>query len=271
MKELLIVSDPNVLGAKPIVAGTRITVAFILDNLAAGRTHDQLRAAHPELTDEVFKAANEFVLEAVRQNNINTYRIPVCIRHLIVALQPNEVVTRIVQAFDNVALGNGPSLRQMRVMDNYGRDEQGREMTRKDYVSLKSVDETTNWAALTVDDLNQYEHLAYADGESFRFYIPALMIEAIAQQGCSDVVYRLTPPKTGDDLWDYHMNQYALLNDPQKAAIARFLWHLLDSYDLKLDYGQTGKEAEKALDRYWILFLEPREEKPLPKRKTHRK
>jgi uncharacterized protein (DUF433 family) len=271
MENLLIVSDPNVSGAKPIVAGTRITVAFILDSLAAGRTNDQLRTAHPELTDEVFEAAKGFVLEAVRQNTIDTYRIPVCIRHLIVALQPNGLVTRIVQAFDNVALGHGPSLRQMRVMDNYGCDEQGQEMPRKDYVALRSLDETTNWAALTVDDLNKYDYLAYADGESFRFYIPALMIEAIARQGCEEVVSRLSPPKQGAGLWEYHMMQYALLNDLQKAAIAHFLWYLLDSYELKLDYGQTGKESEKALDQYWMPFLEPREERPLPKRKTRRK
>jgi uncharacterized protein (DUF433 family) len=271
MKGTLIISDPNVLGAQPIVVGTRITVAFILDNLAAGRTPQQLIEKTPELTIESIEAAKKFVLESVRQNNINTYRIPARIRHLIVALQENKVVNEIYKAFENVALGNGPSLRQMKVMDNYGKDDQGRELSRKDYVNLRSIDETNDWTALKVDDLNDYDYLAYADEESFRFYIPALMLQGIAQRACGDVVYRLAPPKKDNGLWEHRMGQFSLLNGKQRFAIANLLWYLLDSYELEIDYGQTSKEAEKALNEYWMQFLEPAEEKPTKKRKKRRK
>lgn len=37
---------------KPAVAGTRITVDHILEELGAGRTIEDLRAAHPRLTRE---------------------------------------------------------------------------------------------------------------------------------------------------------------------------------------------------------------------------
>ena len=47
MLEELIQCDPAVMMGKPVVAGTRITVELILDNLAAGETIEQLLQAHP--------------------------------------------------------------------------------------------------------------------------------------------------------------------------------------------------------------------------------
>ncbi len=263
MKQALIVSDPNILGAKPIVAGTRLTVEFVLDNLSAGRTPQQLYAKHPPLTPEVIQATKEFALDAVRQNSIDTYRIPVHIRHLIVALEPDETVAQIEEAFGHVVLGNGPSLRQMSIMDNYGRDDQGREISMQEYRNLKAVDETHNWRALTVDDLNKYNYLSHGDAESVRFYIPALMIQTLADHYGEDVLFRLTPS-------DYHMMQYSLLDAPQKVAIARFLWHLLDFDDLE---SYTVKAAETALERYWMPFLEPptEQKQPAKKRKVRKK
>ena len=42
MEEGLIVSDPKVMMGKPLVAGTRITVEFILESLGAGESIGQL-------------------------------------------------------------------------------------------------------------------------------------------------------------------------------------------------------------------------------------
>ena len=52
-----IVSDPNVMMGKPVVAGTRITVELILEKLAAGESIEQLLEAHPRLTRESVQAA----------------------------------------------------------------------------------------------------------------------------------------------------------------------------------------------------------------------
>jgi uncharacterized protein (DUF433 family) len=38
----LIISNPNVMMGKPVIAGTRITVELILEKLAAGETYEQL-------------------------------------------------------------------------------------------------------------------------------------------------------------------------------------------------------------------------------------
>ena len=52
MKTKLIQSDPSIMMGKPVVAGTRITVELILEQLDAGETVEQLFEAHPRLTKE---------------------------------------------------------------------------------------------------------------------------------------------------------------------------------------------------------------------------
>ena len=53
----LITSDPKVMMGKPVVAGTRITVEHILEELAAGSTIEELLESHPRLTREAVLAA----------------------------------------------------------------------------------------------------------------------------------------------------------------------------------------------------------------------
>jgi len=66
----LIVSDPNVMMGKPVVAGTRITVELILEKLAAGETIDDILAAHPRLTRQAISAALAFAAMALRADVI---------------------------------------------------------------------------------------------------------------------------------------------------------------------------------------------------------
>ena len=66
MKERLIISDPNVLIGKPVIAGTRITVELILEKLASGETIEQILDAHPRLSQETIQAALAFAAEALR-------------------------------------------------------------------------------------------------------------------------------------------------------------------------------------------------------------
>jgi uncharacterized protein (DUF433 family) len=66
MREQWIVSDPNVMMGKPVVAGTRITVELILEKLAAGETIEQILDAHPRLSREAIQAALAFAKEALR-------------------------------------------------------------------------------------------------------------------------------------------------------------------------------------------------------------
>jgi uncharacterized protein (DUF433 family) len=55
-----IVSTPEVLGGKPRIDGTRISVALILGYLAAGSAHDEIVDEFPDLTREQIAACLDY-------------------------------------------------------------------------------------------------------------------------------------------------------------------------------------------------------------------
>jgi uncharacterized protein (DUF433 family) len=61
-----VVSDPAIMMGKPVIAGTRIPVALILEKLAAGDTVEDLLDAYPRLTRESITAALAFAAESLR-------------------------------------------------------------------------------------------------------------------------------------------------------------------------------------------------------------
>jgi len=62
----LVVSNPEVMMGKPVIAGTRITVELILEKLGAGETTEEILDAHPRLTEEGIRAALVFAAQALR-------------------------------------------------------------------------------------------------------------------------------------------------------------------------------------------------------------
>lgn len=56
----LIVCDPKILNGKPIIKGTRISVALILQNIASGMTRAEILQGYPTLTSEGLDAALDF-------------------------------------------------------------------------------------------------------------------------------------------------------------------------------------------------------------------
>ena len=67
-----ITTDPEILGGKPIIKGTRISVEFILELYASGATRDDILRSYPHLTENDIQAAlmyasrflkNEIVIE----------------------------------------------------------------------------------------------------------------------------------------------------------------------------------------------------------------
>jgi uncharacterized protein (DUF433 family) len=62
----MILSDPQVMMGKPVVAGTRITVDLILEKLGSGESIDALLESHPSLTRDGVLAALRFAAKALR-------------------------------------------------------------------------------------------------------------------------------------------------------------------------------------------------------------
>jgi len=55
---------------KPVIVGTRLTVEFILENLAAGESIEQLLAAHPTLTRNGVQAALAYAAEMLGSETV---------------------------------------------------------------------------------------------------------------------------------------------------------------------------------------------------------
>jgi uncharacterized protein (DUF433 family) len=55
-----IVCNPNILGGKPCVKGTRISVEFVLELAASGAGRNDILAAYPQLTVEDIEEAMHY-------------------------------------------------------------------------------------------------------------------------------------------------------------------------------------------------------------------
>ncbi|VTR93594.1 uncharacterized conserved protein : Uncharacterized protein OS=Roseiflexus sp. (strain RS-1) GN=RoseRS_0695 PE=4 SV=1: DUF433 [Gemmata massiliana] len=65
-----IVSDPNILFGKPVIAGTRISVELVLEELGGGLSVDDLLREYPHITREQLLAAVRFAAEAIRNDAV---------------------------------------------------------------------------------------------------------------------------------------------------------------------------------------------------------
>lgn len=57
--------DPRVMGGKPVIAGTRLTVAFVLGLLAQGATVEDVLADYEHLTPEDLRACFLFAARSL--------------------------------------------------------------------------------------------------------------------------------------------------------------------------------------------------------------
>jgi uncharacterized protein (DUF433 family) len=65
-----ITSDPAVLGGKPCIRGTRISIEFILELFASGATHDDILRAYPHLTTEGITEALRYAARFLKNESV---------------------------------------------------------------------------------------------------------------------------------------------------------------------------------------------------------
>ena len=63
MKHERIEIDPEVMGGKPVIRGTRVPVETVLRKLGAGMMPEAIKADHPRLTSEDIRAAQAFAAD----------------------------------------------------------------------------------------------------------------------------------------------------------------------------------------------------------------
>lgn len=67
--------DPNICHGKPCIKGTRIMVASILSQLAGGYDFERIRQGYPELTVEDIKAAIEYAVALIEDEEIRLVEV----------------------------------------------------------------------------------------------------------------------------------------------------------------------------------------------------
>ena len=67
MAEDLIVVDPQILGGKPCVRGTRLSVEFLRELATSGATQEQILAQYPQLTPEALSTVFAIRIDPERE------------------------------------------------------------------------------------------------------------------------------------------------------------------------------------------------------------
>ncbi len=70
-----ITSDPAILGGKPIIRGTRISVEIILEWIASGANRDDIVRKHPHLSLEDVEQALAYAAASVRNEVLVTAEV----------------------------------------------------------------------------------------------------------------------------------------------------------------------------------------------------
>jgi uncharacterized protein (DUF433 family) len=73
MTEAVIVCDQDILNGKPIVKGTRISVALIMQCVASGMTREDILRGYPTLTSEGLDAALEFAARQFQGEEVRVF------------------------------------------------------------------------------------------------------------------------------------------------------------------------------------------------------
>ena len=145
-----------------------------------------------------------------------------------------ELITLIIQAFDNVILNDGIGLWEAQGLDDY-EDE----ATLKKY---RANDEKHDWRKIDTKTLARCESsLSFFDAAGMRFHLPAFLIAEIKGETNTGPLFHLTY------LNDYAQSRFVTLNSKQRSAIVAFLkWCLLQD-----EYMFERKSIKNVLVTFW--------------------
>ena len=70
-----VITDPKILGGKPHIRGTRLSVEFILELFASGGTREEILSAYPQLTSNAIEEALRYAAQTVKSEILLTAEI----------------------------------------------------------------------------------------------------------------------------------------------------------------------------------------------------
>ncbi len=70
-----ITTDPEVLGGKPCIKGTRLSVEFILELFASGATQQDILSTYPQVSPEALEESLRYAAESLKHDTLLTTEI----------------------------------------------------------------------------------------------------------------------------------------------------------------------------------------------------
>jgi hypothetical protein len=160
-----------------------------------------------------------------------------------------QIIKEIHQAFAHVSRGNGVTLHEAEVIDDYGSPGERK--------SARALDLDERWQDVP-DHLIEDHHdtLCFVDPKGFCYYLPAYMVWALRNYKTSDSLSSDHPIYSlmldGDSsMREWHLNRFKRFDNQQAKAICRFLRFMSKDED-----HADAVAARKALDQYWGRFCE---------------
>lgn len=164
-----------------------------------------------------------------------------------------SLVAHITASFREVLRGEGVSLHETKVLDDYGGEEARRE--------ARSWDTEDHWWEVPEEDLRAMgPYLCFLDGPGLRYYLPAYMVHSLAIFYAPHGDYTDTRSDTLDvlthsdrpDLAEWQMKKWEFLTAEQGHSVCLYLRyvaaHDTDRYRVR--------EAKKGLRQHWGRFCE---------------
>jgi hypothetical protein len=147
-----------------------------------------------------------------------------------------QLLDNIARAFAGVQLGDGVSLHETVVIDNYGSADER--------LAARSSDEKHDWHALIHDpELARIcrtgpSGMCFFDAAGFRFHLPAFLSLAVDDRDDDDtrgmvesLLFRLTR------IDEHDQERFAILNDAQRACVRDVLTYLRDTMSEEVEVG----------------------------------
>ena len=148
----------------------------------------------------------------------------------------------IATAFADVRLGDGVSLHETVVIDNYGTDAE-RAAARVD-------DEREDWQKLVSNPdfatIRWIGGFNFYDAEGLRFHLPAYLTLAVRDfecERCGDVLEGLMFALTSTSV--YNHDRFSILTPAQRSCVREVLVYLRRTYELE------SKELDQAILNQW--------------------
>jgi hypothetical protein len=174
--------------------------------------------------------------------------------HLLQEAQSLEAEIR--KAFGDISREGGISWSEARVRDTPG-------SSAEDAQHARDSDADKNWNEL-VNSQHKFAMgvggFPYLDAIGYRYYLPAAMIRIlhdgeVANEGIDQMLtlHKVSKKPAGNSLRQSALNQWSLLDDRQRRAVAHFLRFMAD-WSKSIQNWVEMEHWQRAYDSYWIDF-----------------